>query len=108
MKKSICPVHPGYKGVGKPRDKTCQLCEDVFEEVHGHLPSVKPKKIPKRDIVQRHHITYNPEVAVNIRQTEHWALTQIQRLGKPYSRGFIRSLAAVVALYGPTAEEVTK
>lgn len=72
----------------------------------GPLP--KKKKIPKRDIVQRHHITYDPEVVVNIRQTEHWVLTQVQRLGKPYSRGFIQSLAASVALHGGSAVELTK
>ena len=62
----------------------------------------------KRDVVQRHHIAYDPEVVVPIRQTEHWALTQIQRLGKPYSKGFIDSLRAIVALHGPSAEPVSK
>lgn len=71
-------------------------------------PAPKKPKVAKRDIIQRHHISYDPEVVVSIRQTEHWALTQIQRLGKPYSRGFIQSLAAVVALHGAAAEEVSK
>lgn len=65
-----------------------------------------PKR--KRDVVQRHHIAYDPEIIVPIRQTEHWVLTQIQRLGKPYSKGFIDSLRSIVALYGPGAEELVK
>jgi len=41
--------------------------------------------------VQRHHITYDPEVIVPIFQGEHWTLSLIQRR-KHVSRGFILSL----------------
>lgn len=102
----ICKLHPRYRGKGKPRRRRggpaeCRECMKIWRKV-------KPPKKEKRNIVQRHHITYEPEVTVLIRQTEHYALTCIQRIGRPYSRGFIQSLAAVVALHGPAAEEVVR
>lgn len=106
-----CPDHPRYRGKTKPRRMRgkpghlhgveCKTCMAIWRKV-------KPKKKKKREIVQRHHITYDPEVTALIRQTEHWVLTSIQRLGKPYSRGFIHSLAVVIALHGPESQELTK
>lgn len=99
----ICKLHPRYRGKTRLRrlsgNSACKNCMRIWRKV-------KPLKKEKRNIVQRHHVTYDPEVVVLIRQTEHWALTGIQRLGQPYSRGFIQSLAAVVVLHGPAAEEL--
>jgi len=50
-----------------------------------------PKKRGMKYVVQRHHISYNPEVVVYVRRTEHWLLTVMGRLN-PISKGFIRAL----------------
>lgn len=50
-----------------------------------------------RNVVQEHHISYNPEVKVKIYKGEHWLLTQLQRR-KKVSVGFIRALKVWMAI----------
>lgn len=50
-------------------------------------------------IIQKHHISYDPEVTVNIFKGEHWILTQLQRR-KYISGGFITALKVFIALHG--------
>jgi hypothetical protein len=45
----------------------------------------------KKVIWQRHHITYEPELIVWVRRSEHWAITQLQRF-KELSPGAKRAL----------------
>ncbi|HEC66350.1 MAG TPA: hypothetical protein ENI23_13770 [bacterium] len=46
-------------------------------------------KIPKGKRVQKHHISYEPEVIVKIYQGEHWILTNLLRRTKTVSLGFL-------------------
>lgn len=46
----------------------------------------------KRNQIQNHHISYEPEVLVKIYQGEHWTLTIINRRTKNISKGFIDCL----------------
>lgn len=43
-------------------------------------------------VIQEHHISYNPEVKVQVYKGEHWLLTQLNRHRKRVSRGFIKAL----------------
>ena len=63
------------------------------------------KKGQAKTVIQRHHASYNPEIIFRVTRTEHFMLTRISRMKKPYTRGFIDSLRVLVALYGPEAEE---
>ena len=63
--------------------------------------------MPRGKTVQRHHLSYNPEVTVDIYKGEHWILTQLQRR-KHISTGFIKALKVWLALHEGTAEDVSK
>jgi hypothetical protein len=64
----------------------------------------KPSKTP---VVQGHHISYDPEVVVNIRKCEHLVLTRINwYCKKQVSRGFITALKVFVALNEDRAKEL--
>lgn len=45
----------------------------------------------KKAIIQKHHISYDPEVVVKIYKGEHWICTQLQRR-KKISKGFLKAL----------------
>jgi len=64
------------------------------------------KQRMKKTVVQEHHISYDPEITVNIFKGEHWLLTQLQRRTKHVSKGFITSLKVWIALNEGKAEEV--
>ena len=59
----------------------------------------------RRTVIQRHHISYEPEVVVTVYKGEHWILSQIQRR-KNFSKGFMTSLKVVVALNEDTAKDL--
>ncbi len=42
--------------------------------------------------IQKHHISYDPEITVNIYKGEHWAITCMNRRKKNMSKGFLRCL----------------
>ena len=46
----------------------------------------------KKQIVQTHHISYDPEITVKIYKGEHWAITILNRRKKNMSKGFLRCL----------------
>jgi hypothetical protein len=48
-------------------------------------------------VVQKHHISYDPEVTVKIYKGEHFCLTMLQRR-KHISRGLIKALDVFAAL----------
>ncbi|MAF43224.1 MAG: hypothetical protein CMI54_03515 [Parcubacteria group bacterium] len=56
-------------------------------------------------VVQKHHISYDPEITVNIYKGEHWLCTQLQRR-KYISKGFVKTLRVWLALNGENAVEV--
>jgi len=58
-------------------------------------------------IIQTHHISYDPEVAVRLRKCEHLLLTRLQwYCKKQVSRGFITALKVFIALNEDGAKEV--
>ena len=46
----------------------------------------------KQQVIQNHHISYNPEITVKIYKGEHWAITILNRRSKNMSKGFLRCL----------------
>lgn len=59
----------------------------------------------RRKTVQKHHISYEPEVVVAVYKGEHWILTQLQRR-KRISRGFVKAIKAWLALHEDEAKEL--
>jgi len=51
----------------------------------------KSSKFRQRNAIQTHHISYYPEVTVQVFKKEHWILTQINRFN-PVSKGFLEAL----------------
>ena len=52
---------------------------------------LRGKKLNRGMIVNRHHLSYEPEIIVRIYRKEHWLFTYLGRLN-PISRGLIRGL----------------
>ncbi len=48
--------------------------------------------MPNKQSIQKHHISYNPEIVVKIYKGEHWAITILNRRKKNMSKGFLRCL----------------
>ena len=61
----------------------------------------------KKKTIQTHHISYDPEITVDLFKGEHWILTQLQRR-KNFSKGFVKSLKVWLALNEEKAVEVSK
>lgn len=58
----------------------------------------KVKSLPKKPVVQKHHISYVPERVVYIYKGEHFILTQLQ-WRKYISQGLIESLKQFIQDY---------
>lgn len=57
--------------------------------------------------IQRHHISYKPEIIVKIYKGEHELLTKLDRYEvNTVSKGFIRALKSWIALNEHRAEEL--
>lgn len=59
-------------------------------------------------VVQEHHISYKPHVAVFLYKGEHWIITQMDRWKRKPSVGFVKALEVWLALNKPRAVEVKK
>ena len=46
----------------------------------------------KKQLIQTHHISYDPEITTKIYKGEHWAITILNRRKKNMSVGFLRCL----------------
>jgi len=58
-------------------------------------------------IIQRHHVSYKPEVIVKIYKGEHEVLTKTERYSKKtLSAGFIRAMKSWIALNEHRAKEL--
>lgn len=70
---------------------------------------VKLRKKRKRsfNVVQEHHITYEPERTVIVWKGEHYILTRLQ-WRKRFSRGFFEALKQFIADNECRAEELKK
>ena len=51
----------------------------------------------KKQIINTHHISYDPEVTVKLYKGEHWAITVLERRKKNMSKGFLQCLKAYIA-----------
>jgi len=63
-------------------------------------------KKKSHEIIQTHHIVYavpkkQDDVTVRVTKSEHYVLTMIQRLKKPLTSGFLKSLRCLVEMYSP-------
>lgn len=64
--------------------------------------------MPRKTVVQSHHISYSPEVVVIIYKGEHMILTRLQWAKRAPSIGFIKALKVWIALNERRAVELTK
>ena len=64
--------------------------------------------MPRKTVVQSHHISYNPEVQVMVYKGEHMILTRLQWAKRAPSIGFIKALKVWIALNEPGAVELAK
>lgn len=63
----------------------------------------------KAPIIQRHHISYEPEVTVDIYKAEHKILTLCQWYTKKrISTGFLRALGQIIVDNMDRAEEIKR
>lgn len=67
----------------------------------------KVKALPKKPVIQEHHITYEPERTVLIYKGEHYILTQLQ-WRKYISKGLIESLKQFIKDYKHLAVALKK
>ena len=67
----------------------------------------KTKIIPKKPVIQRHHITYNPVRTVLIYKGEHYILTQLQ-WRRYVSKGLIIALQQFIKDYKHLAHPLKK
>ena len=51
----------------------------------------------KKQLTQRHHISYEPEVLVTLFKGEHWTITILNRRKRNMSVGFLRCLQMYIA-----------
>ena len=58
-------------------------------------------------MIQKHHISYDPEVTVDLHKGEHWVLTQLQRR-KKISKGFVKALKVWIAIHETDAKDVER
>ena len=59
-----------------------------------------------KKVIQKHHISYDPETVVHIYKVEHWLLTQLQRR-KNISWGFVIALKNWIVLHSLGAKDLT-
>ena len=52
---------------------------------------LKKDRMRAKDIIQRHHLSYEPEITGLVRRTEHHLLSTLQRMSVP-TKGFLKSL----------------
>ena len=62
----------------------------------------------KKQIINIHHISYEPEVTVKLYKGEHWAITVLERRKKNMSVGFLRCLKAYIAKHEKHAVDLDK
>ena len=46
----------------------------------------------KKQVTQKHHISYDPEIITRIYKGEHWAITQLNRRTRNVSKGIIKCI----------------
>ncbi len=64
--------------------------------------------MPKKQLIQKHHISYDPEVVVKLYKGEHWAITVLNRRNKNMSKGFLRCLKEYIQAHEQDAIDLDK
>jgi len=72
-----------------------------------HIITTKTKGMPKKPVIQEHHITYEPEKTVFIYKGEHYILTLLQ-WRRYISKGMIQALQQFVKDYKHLAVPLKK
>ena len=62
--------------------------------------------VNKKQVIQKHHISYEPEITVKIYKGEHWAITILNRRKKNMSKGFLRCLQEYIDTHKDTAVDL--
>lgn len=60
----------------------------------------------RKQFIQKHHISYDPEITVNIYKGEHWIITMLDRRTKNMSQGLIRCLKEYIAKHEAQAVDL--
>lgn len=60
----------------------------------------------KKQVIQKHHLSYNPEITVMLYKGEHWAITILNRRKKNMSKGFLRCLQEYIDSHRDEAIEL--
>ncbi len=63
------------------------------------------QKAKDKKIIQRHHVSYEPEVTTTVFKGEHWVLCQLARR-KHLSKGFLKCLEQYVKDHWHIAKEL--
>jgi hypothetical protein len=61
-----------------------------------------------KGVIQKHHISYDPEITVKIYKGEHWAITILNRRQKNMSKGFLRCLQEYIKKHEKHAVDLDK
>lgn len=59
-----------------------------------------------KQVTQKHHISYDPEIVVTLYQGEHWTITVLNRRKKNMSKGFLRCLKEYIAQHEDQAVDL--
>ena len=60
----------------------------------------------KKQAIQTHHISYDPEITVKLYKGEHWTITILNRRKKNVSQGFLRCLQEYIEKHKYDAVEL--
>ncbi len=60
----------------------------------------------KKQVIQKHHISYDPEITVYLYKGEHWAITVLNRRKKNMSKGFLRCLKEYIKKHEKNAVDL--
>jgi len=59
----------------------------------------------KKQVIQKHHLSYDPEITVRIKRGEHYTCTLLNRHTRP-SKGFIKAVKHWVVLNEDRGEDI--
>ena len=62
----------------------------------------------KKMIIQRHHLSYNPEITVMMQRKEHYYIGLLNRFTKPVSKGFLIALKQFILWKESTAFKIRR
>ena len=81
--------------------------DELIHKVKIHTAETKKIAGKCKRVIQKHHISYDPEITVRIFKGEHWCITNLHRR-KWISKGFIKSLLTWIVLNQDKAIDLDK